>query len=234
MFHSTPSNDKHQEFYELVTSTSTMDAGQWHDSQMFAWGIQTFHCLGLTQAVAIYLKSKHGVSYRTFYEALLKFAKTPETIINKIHAKISTAFSDLQSGGEWGFTEKKFGSIVWPPEEIAFLWAVKHKKRFYRELAAWVKVTFPECEVAKSLLTYQAAIVADPSQAAEIAISQPYNLHEILMGARLDIDIPLEKIKANYVVYPSKTYTSDEAFATEVIWYGRKGGRFLHTNIKRK
>lgn len=217
MFHGTPADDPHQEYYELVVSTKTMPAEDWMRAQMMAWAVQTFHCLGLTQAVAIALSKLSGLPYHQFYECLLGIQ---EGAIGNVIKQASLEFMDLRKGRPWGSYNPLFGEIIWPPEEAAFLRCVTQKAAFYAELHEILyRETSLDKETVADLVLYQEMLVADPS-CGQVSRSCEYDWKSFLDGGSLN------KKPVTYVATPAGQYKSLDEFAREVVWYGRKGGSF--------
>lgn len=226
-FHATPSNDPYPEYYELVVGTKTLPEEDWMRCQLFAWAVQSFHCLGLTQAIAVFLHHYCGVSYRKFYEGLLRFAELNlGTVIGFARHAAYLSFRCLRQGQEWGFHRERFGDIIWPVEEGGFLNCIVAKERFYLELATWIQETFGmETTLLVDLISYQDAVVKAPGQSARQPLLLRHNIHEFLEECYLGNGVPLFRHDCRYHVL-AKPYTDLKEFAREVVWYGRKGGTF--------
>lgn len=218
MFHGTPSDDPHQEYYEIVTQTSTMPETDWMRSQMLAWAVQAFHCLGLTQAIAIAFHRLAGVPYHKFYERMLV---RQDNSIGKIMKAASLSFTQLREGKPWGEYNPLFGDVTWPPEEAAFLRCVYHKREFYDDLKFTMEgMTKLDPELLEELWVYQESVVAEP-EGVSFKLATRYDWKAFVDGG------PLEKSKGWYQVEPAIDCEGDlEKFAREVVWYGRKGGSF--------
>ena len=230
-FHGTPSEDPHHEFYDMVISTATLPYPDWLKCQRISWAFQAYHCLGLTQSIALYLNSKYKVSFRSFYEKLLDFAENnPKTIIGKTNIRATECFQNLGKGNPWGFVDQQFGDIIWPPEEAGFLMSVIDKKQFYVELFELINNWYPD-EALKDVFAYQEAVVWTPFEGAEITIQLNHNVHEYLEAAYYEKEETMIATPIKYLIKSKKTYDDLETYAREVVWYGRKGGRFRHTDI---
>lgn len=230
-FHGTPSEDPHHEFYDMVISTATLPYSDWLKCQKISWMFQAYHCLGLTQSIALYLNSRHKVSFRLFYEQLLEFADThPETVIGKAAARATECFTNLGIGKPWGFVDQRFGNIIWPPEEAGFLMSVIEKKQFYIELLELV-LSWHDDEILRDVVAYQEAVVWAPFEGLDIEVLLSHNVHEYLEGAYYDKESELACAPVRYLIKSKKAYDDLETYAKEVVWYGRKGGRFRHIDI---
>jgi len=236
MFHGTPSDDPHTEQYELITATKTMSEEDWLKAQLFAWAVQTFHCLGLTRALAVALKGVIGLSYRSFYERLLRKAEaTPWSLVGFVYEQAKRSFLDLRAGKNWGVVQERFGNVIWPPEEIAYLSLIAEKGKFYGELDEWMAEE--RAALGKSafrdLLTYQKAIIVDPHQVLDFELSMDYDWRAILAAIYAGQSVTPRFEAITYRIRPERVFVGKlDVFAREVCWYGRKGGKFLNTNIQ--
>lgn len=123
------------EMADIVIETKTMPLVDWKRAFLFAWAIQTFHCLGLTTEIAIAAFERTGLSYRAFYEKLLEYAfGHPYNIIGQEVARITDLCNEAVAGGPWGTVIPRFGTVVWPAEEASFLRLVDRLDTFYWHL----------------------------------------------------------------------------------------------------
>lgn len=63
-------NNKYAGFSEYLTSHKNMSEADWVENSIFSTFLITFHCLGISRLLSIYLKKTKHVSYRDFYETL--------------------------------------------------------------------------------------------------------------------------------------------------------------------
>jgi radical SAM superfamily enzyme YgiQ (UPF0313 family) len=223
MFHGTPAVDPCQEYYDLVVSTKTMPTEHWLHAQMLAWIVQAFHCLGLTQQIAIAMNRLHDLSYRRFYEAILDQVDRADqgSVIATVIQAAARSFEDLLSGKDWGAYNPSFGNVTWPPEEASFLQIVSIRKQFYEELFPIVKRLCPgAADILEDLFLYQAELVATPDgEPRQVRLAHDWP--EFFRGGTYK-DVP-----CTLKIEPEGLYQGNlENFAREVIWYGRKGGTF--------
>jgi len=130
--HSTPGEDPVREYSDMVIATDSMPLEDFRRAFLFSWAVQTFHTLGLTQDISIYLKNK-GVAYRRFYEELL--LADSNTIVGQQVAGANKCLDRALNGGEWGEINPVYGQIIWPLEEKSFLdVATGNLKLFYSQL----------------------------------------------------------------------------------------------------
>lgn len=232
-FHGTPqaNDDPHQEHYELVTETQTLSPADWLRCQLFSCIVQACHCLGLTQAVAVFLNAKYGVSYRRFYERLLEWAlKSLGTVLGEAFWTARKQFYSLQRGEEWGGVDQRFGNVVWPPEEFAFLNVIAEKERFYVQLLNWLLGWVEESSpiLLSDLVRYQETVVKSPDAGRKLFTN--YNVHEYVQDAYVGESVTGQGLEFKA---EGRTYQADgeaspdfETFAKEQVWFSRKGGSF--------
>ena len=237
--HSSPSSDPVAEYNNMIIETKALPLGDYKKTFLFCWAVQSFHCLALTQYLAIFSQTQFDFSYRRFYEALLEFAKNhPETLLGQQFQLVSDTLDQAVQGGGWGITLPRFGNVLWPTEEATFLNLVSEKDRTYGEIAAFFRGLLTaqgwhlEDELVADLLNYQQQMVIDPSTPSHFAINLSYNLHEYYAGIYQHTEIPLTRRDTALTVASETEFNDDlERYARIVVWYGRKGGKFRHSNV---
>ena len=140
---------------------------------------------------------------------------------------------------ETGFYEGiKFGEIVWPTEEATFLNAVCEKERFYGEISQFVDQFIDEHKLdvdsglLQDIMVYQQNMIPDPYSSKTFSFELDHNLHDYFLNAYLGDRIPLTTGRHVLTVTSEQAFEGDLAeFAKQVVWYGRKGGRFRHANV---
>lgn len=230
-FHSTPSPDPYPEHYELVVETDTLSSDDWLKCQVFSWAVQCFHCLGMTQKLAVFVKHYLGISYRSFYEGLLRFGKgNSNTSLGKMIEEVESLFKGMLEGRGWGVIDERFGNIIWPPEEGGFLKLVFDFEFFWDSMMEFLTLNLGlEQPIADTLLRYQKLIL--PMVGRDVPCRSNlrfhHNIHEYLescycgnlVNLKYDCDAGFL-----YTFHQDKEFTTLEDFAKEVVWYGRKGG----------
>jgi len=213
-FHGTPSHDPYQEYYELVVGTKTLPQADWLKCNRISWAFQSFHCLPLTQFIAIFLNRERGISYRKFYEGLIAFAdNNPESVIGQVASKTKKLFEGILEGKDWGIVDQQFGDIIWPPEEWTYLKGIVEKERFYEEIHEYLP------DLPDDVIIYQKNIIRSPYEENN-ELELEYDLYSYF-----EFDTPLKKERVVYNFVKEK-YADLETFARDVVWFGRKGGTF--------
>ncbi len=238
--HSTPESGSESisEYEDVVVETASMSNADWQRTYLFYWAVQAFHCLGLTQCIAILFRKHFGVQYSDFYEKLIEyFGCNEKTLIGKEIVLIRSIVARSVAGGRLDMVLPQFGNIYWPLEEASFLTLVTNKDKFYRELHSFVGYLARNSgqSVDEVLLDdavrYQSAVVIDP-YIAESTIELAYDF----LGYFSDLkgkEVP-SRVQSKILIKAKRDFGGDlEAFAREVVWYGRKGGSFRHANVRR-
>ena len=127
-----------------------------------------------------------------------------------------------------------FEQIAWPPEEAMFLRTIENFDLFYDEAYKALTTKFPKLMEDKDflgdLISYQKNLVVHYRDAKEKTINLKYNIHEYFKDLREGKISHLKKGNFQYSFSPKKDYSkTKKLFSREVLWYGRKGGKFFHT-----
>lgn len=225
------------EWQDTVISTNAMNLEDFRRAYAFSWVIQTFHCLGLTKTIAIALNRRFGIPYKNFYQALLDIAETKEeSLLHRERAWFVEFMDKAISGkGIWHLESSLYGDgINWPPEEIAFLNLIMDKARFYSELKELFAADLgerlglsDEQEFLSQLIEFQAASVVTPEGAIDKTMALDHDIPHLLADKSANWDSCHDKPVTVQLTSDADCEGDLQRFAREVVWYGRKGGRFL-------
>ena len=235
--HSTPSEDSIVEFQDIVVETSSMKNDDWARTFIFYWAVQCFHCLGLLQQIAILFNKKFGLPYSDFYENLINhFSGDNQSEIGKQVSLISEIVSKFKNGGRMDVVLPEFGEIYWPLEEASFLKLITNKKKFYKEVRFFLNDLSSkfglkaENELLDDLVLYQSSIMCDPFM-NESKIKIKYNWYEFFKNLHSK-KVNVKKVPAKIIIKADKNFAGNLVeYAREIVWYGRKGGKFHHSQI---
>ncbi len=230
--HSVPGLDPVQEYEEIIIGTKCLSVDDWKKQYIFSWIIQLCHILNLTQVIAIYFKVIKGLNYSDFYEKLLIFAeKNPKTILGKELSFVKDKVNHLVAGGDRDTVLKEFSNITWPPEEVSYLRISKNMNKFFNELKQFVKEL--SGEIIEDLISYQQAIIVKWKNGRNKELKLNYPIHDFykaqLIGKDFNLAVGKYKIK---IIDDLKLNGDKKRYAKEILWWGRKGGRFIYQNIK--
>jgi radical SAM superfamily enzyme YgiQ (UPF0313 family) len=231
--HSTPDPTSILEYTDIIVSTKTMPSADWQRTFMFYWAVQAFHCLGLLQQVAILFHREFKVKYSDFYERFINFF-AEGTFIGEEVARTKQSVLEVTKGGRIDALMPEYGNVYWPLDEASFLRLVTDKEKFYKEVISFLcdlalQLDLPVTDLLiRDVVAYQAARIIDPN-VTHSSLNLEYNLPEYFSSLS---GTTLERRPQRVTVQAKTDYAGDrETFAREVVWYGRKGGAFLHNNV---
>ena len=218
------------EYFDVVIETATMSHEDWRRGWMLSWVVQCFHCLNLTQSLAVLLRDRFGLSYRIFYEELLVFFSShPGSLCGDAYARAVDGLIRGLRGGEMGEQVVGCGETAWHPEEAAFLRLVQQKERLYAELREFLGSVIAKrsIDMPRALLNdvveYQSASLVEPGSPIRRTIQLGYNLAEVLQGSYYGDHLELTMGRFAVTLHAVRPYSENLAdYATEAVRYGRK------------
>lgn len=234
--HSTPEVEL-SEYQNVIVETNSMSCEDWQRTYIFYWAVQCFHCLGLVPQVAILFHKMFGLRYSDFYEKLIDhFASSDGSLVGREIALTRDVVRSSTRGGRLDLVIPKFGEIYWPLEEATFLNLVTNKKSFFEEIRTFIGVLVQDFghpvdnTLLDDLVLYQASLVKDP-YVSDLSVSLQYDLHGYFSRLR-ESEATLKKSPSKLKIKGERSFASDlESYAREVVWFGRKGGRFHHSGV---
>ncbi len=215
-------SDTIREYSKIVTSTYSMNENDWKQMNLFSFVVQCYHHMGILQFFALYLYNEGLCCYKAFYTALLDFAlSNKDTVIGRIFEKIGGYLDAvLNETGTLSCSDERFGSVVWPFEEYAYISTVYELELFYEEIKPFLASFGIENEIFIQLFMFQKNMPKRPF-ADKIEFSCSYDFVPYFK-ALLDLKPQkLEKADVSTVI-KTKPFYSWEEFAKKVAWYGRK------------
>jgi len=239
LLHSTPADDGVQERNEIIVETNSFSQADFKGMFLFSWIVQGLHCLGLTQYISVFLKNRYGLSYSGFYGSLLAHASdNPGTLLGEEYRLMANTVDQAMLGGGWGVILPQFGDIQWPNEEGTFLNLVCNKDRFYSEITGFLQGLLLERQMGlddrlmDDLLTYQQAIIVDPFAPKSFIVELRHDLLDYFNNVYQGRDAQVAEQARSLQITPDEFFDGDlKRYARHVVWYGRKGGSFKHTNV---
>ena len=157
-------NDEVKEFSKIVTSTYTMSPEEWIEMNLYSVVVQCFHFYGLLQVFALYLHNEKGIKYSVFYKALMDFVFSANNpVIFSVFSEIKNRLKNvINTSGELTCEDKRFGNVMWPLDEYAFLLLTLKIKSFHKEISAFLSRFHIDPGVYESLNMYQQNIIKLP------------------------------------------------------------------------
>lgn len=231
-----PDNNKDiQEFSEFVVSTNTMSRESWVQTAIFSFYIQALHNLGLTRAIAIYLRYEVGINYLDFYSALIGyFRNTIGSFSNQVYARLYDFTTGVANGRHsWVYADMRFGNLTWGFEELAFLEIVANISVFYREIKNFLKTYCLNGLLEKDLLNYQKNLMKLPFKAKKLIRSE-YDFYNYFNRIYTGDYKPLEKSNNCLKIHVDKAIPTWEEYAREIVWLGRRDDAALYSGGRYK
>jgi len=228
-------DDPIQEYEETITQTNTLSAEDIKRCILMSWALQAFHVLGLTQAVSICLYTKYNIAYTVFYEHLIRYAmQFPETVVGQeyiaVRGKIDNNYEATDVVPEYDTQE----CIL---SEASYLRIHLQLDTFFNELPAFFTFlqksigTTVDDEFLSDLTTYQKAIVITCNNGTdEFTLNNP--IHAIFHDSLANKSPNLHPIKNTLRISDPNNFDGDiSRFATEIVHWGRRGGKTLHYDV---
>lgn len=237
--HSTPGTDPVQEYEEMIIGNRTLPLEDWKRQYVFAWIVQTLQTLNLTQVVTICLNGIRGLRYSDFYEDVLSFAEDhPETLLGQELRFVRAKVEEVLAGGSWDIVLDEFSDITWTTDEASYLRLSKDFGRFYSELGGFLRdlnsrrsLGLDE-DLISDLLRYQEAIVVKWGESGTRDLDVGHSLHDYYRSVLTGEPAELQKGGFRLSVRDPFGFAGDKRkYAREIIWWGRKGGKFVYEQV---
>ena len=233
--HSDKAFDNIVEYETMCVGTYSMSRIEWKETYKFAIFVQSLHVLGLIQVITIVLRHEFGIAYGDLFEMIIEHGKqNKDSLISKELQNIEKLLNGVLKGKSFDQYVDDFESITWPPEEAMFLRIIENFDKFYEEIFEILILKIPNLSedknFLKNLITYQKEIMTHYRDTRNTTINLKYNIHEYFNDLRAGRVSRLIEGDYQYTIIPKKNYSnSKKLFSREVLWYGRKGGKFFHS-----
>ena len=232
-YHTEAFKESVREYSNIVTSTDSMPEPDWIDSNVIGVFVRAFHNLGIFQCYAIYLHKELNIRYTDFYEQFIAFcAANPDTVGGKILTWLRAKFQSVIAGnGSLTYKDKAFGKLQWPLEEACFLMVIKDLERFRAETDDFVASFFKDKAVFEDLKDYQQTVVKTPLS-QPVTITFCHDWYRYFRTVYINDYAPLEKGTFTMTFNPGEIRRELPEFAIHTIWYGRRGGQNIVSDIR--
>ncbi len=216
-------------FSNLVVGTSTMSKEDWVEANVFSDFLQAFHHLGLTQALALYVRNECNVRYIDFYSGILDYIENETSFLKEIYTLVRNTLSDFVAGkGGLVYQNPIFGKITYPLEEAIFLLCAYDMDKFYDEIRKFLS-RYCDSEFLNELIKYQKSIIVLPD-CNDKECSFDYDFYSYFSAVLSDEKTELIKKTSRYR-YSAQIKTCNwDDYSRYVIWYGRRNGRSLFSH----
>lgn len=227
--------DSVMEYSNIITETSTMPNSDWIQSNIFASFVRAFHNLGLLQCIAIYLYNEKKIKYKDFYCDIIDIAKKGENkYLSWVYNWLYNNYKKVSDGdGSLMSYDPAFGELTWPLDEFVFLKAVEIYDDFYEEITPIVKKYFDDEKLFDDIMKYQKAVVKNPYTKRTV-LKMSYDFYDYFKNIYNNSPIKLLKKDNTIEIDTSEVADNLPDYAKITIWYGRKGGKNIASNISYK
>lgn len=219
----------------IVTSTSTFDEDEWTRMWVYSHLVRSFHGMGLTHRVAVYLRYCEGVLFRDFYEGFVDgFAREQASLQNWVERMTREKREGLREGREVEKTRLELlseSSFEPQFEEWLFVHTVLNRDEIYRDMKDWILEEF-SVDVGRlgDLLRYQRKILVTPDYDPRLGKSfeGEYDWPEYFGRDRDDLTTPPLERPRRFVIEDRKLGRENQQ---DIRWHHHEGDERLETWI---
>lgn len=238
--YATPSDDDVQEYFDVVIETATLPFEDWQNCFMLAWAVQCFHCLNITQALAMFFWTEFSLEYHAFYEELMAFAAdNPGFLLGRHYAETVTVMLEGANGVGMGRPVPGFGEIMWYPEEASFLGMITRKDELYAEVSTFADHLISRHDMSvptlllQDLISYQKESLVDPFSPAETRLRLSHNLSDYFEKIYYGEAPQILSSECDVTLRASEEYNGDlSKYAIQAVRYGRKNNRLRRISVR--
>ncbi len=233
-YHCETMEDTLSGFSNIVVGTETMSVEDWIRANEFSTCVQSFHHFGILQCFAMYIRHEKNIKYFDFYEALYKFIDEKSVFLKEVFAEVSKILNGFVAGtGGLTYQNDIFGKITYPIEEAVFLLAIYNDEAFYEEMSEFLSKYIEDKELLDEMMRYQRSVVLRPGR-GNFEKEFLFKFRDYFDAILSNTYSPLEKADVKYRF--STPFATDNwpDYAKEIIWYGRRNGRMMYSNLPNK
>jgi radical SAM superfamily enzyme YgiQ (UPF0313 family) len=220
----------------IIIGTRTMTTDDWRRRHHFSWAVQCFHTLGTLQAVALFLHHECGLTYREFYGGLVDFAiARPDGILGRELRILNEVLDRVLVGTGFDQYVEPFEEVTWPPEEAAFLRLSLQRDALFEEVRSFVTELLSrrgvplDPDLLDDLMNYQKAILVGPRDKGDVVLTLSADIPSCVAAWRAGKPAKLQHTPGMYKIHRGAGFGGDlRLFSREIVWYGRKGGKFMY------
>lgn len=213
-----------QEYEEIVVSTSSCNREELKEIYLYSWAFLTLHSLGILKHVAEYYHQTHGLPFMKFYETLIEYCRSENSVFSEEFQKIVSYRDGGYAGKGWDHHDPNLGEINWPIEEASWLRLSYDKTKLVNAiesllnyLEAKLQYSTPK-SVIKDLVKFQCFLLTTRDNKDEIKIeSFEYDWKNFFVN-----NVPLKPARKTYY-YKNLVIEKDSTLWNyKTIWYGRR------------
>jgi radical SAM superfamily enzyme YgiQ (UPF0313 family) len=219
--HRETSCDEIAEYHDIIVATNSMPHDDWRRAYMLGWMVQSLHCLGLTQLIAMDHWRVHG-EYMKFYMDLMREHHGQDTLLGRQMRRMEGMLDSMLSGAQQlDQTDGRFGNVNWPPEELSFMQLALQADEFYQQLKPLLHRWMPE-SFADQIIDFQKKWIVKPAEPTVMQGHYSWNFPAVIEAALTQRRETLAEHDAVQVVFSSQSYEHAATWSQQCVWYGRK------------
>ena len=211
------------EYDYITTSSFSFSLDDLKKMYIYAWVIQVFHSLGILEYISNYYNKIFGLSFVEFYDDLLDFCRTQESIFSIEYRKCVKHANKGYSGKGWDDYDPNLGELNWPFEESSFLRMVLNKEKTVNAMNEFLKYLEnkhgydTQSNKLLDLTRFQVFLLTTIDDLNDIKLEKfDFNWKEFFLDNET---LKSQPMKYNY----NNQITEKDPFkwATKTIWFGR-------------
>ena len=230
--HSSIHNRELPEYEDISISSNTFSTDDIKEEFVYAWFIQTFSSLGISEQISTYYNKIHSLSIIQFCDIFLEYCKNENSIFSDEYQKLLIHIEDGYSGKGWDHHDSKLGDIFWPFEEASWARLASDKNRLENEFFTFLKYLENKLgydtseKIVKDLIKFNVFLLTVKDDQREIK-SDTFDFNWknfFIKNQELKLDTKIYS-------YPNLVIEEDPVqWAWKSIWFGRANNSFkFHT-----
>ena len=135
----------------------------------------------------------------------------------------------------------EFSDISWPMEEASLIRFSLHSERLYKDLADFLEKFIKQNKISinenllTDLISLQKQVVVNPDAKGVIELNLCADIPEFIHSIRNGGKSVLKLNPVTYDIDRGQGFGGDKKkYAHEIVWFGRKGGKYFYQLIKKK
>ena len=222
---------------ELVIATNTLPKEKWEQAMVLMWVVALLHSLKIGFFVSVYLHDRFGIRFTDFYQFVASLNRRKSPLLGREVDTYWDIVSSIQRGLPRGQVMTEFSNTYWEVEEASYLRLALVKEQLYGDLLNVVLLYLREqgltCDIEElwDVIVYQVARIPSLGGSTYWDSDEWHFIHNIpeyfekrFTGQHCQIERKPQVMRIR-----RKTYLRDkQAFAREVLLYGRKSEKMLN------
>ena len=211
------------EYEYITTGAKSFSLDDLKEMFLYSWMVQVFHNFGILDHIANYYNRKSRIPLIKFYENLLEFCRTTNSMFAQEYQKVITHMNNGYSGKGWNHHDSDLGDIYWPIEEASWLRLISNNEKLFDEIQYFL--TFLEkihnvnssSDILKDLVKFQILVLSTRDDKRKIKSQHfEFDWKNFFVNRK-----ELNKIPKTYI-YKNLVQVKDPyEWCYNAIWFGR-------------